>query len=86
MPLSSEIFIVALKIAAPVMISLLMISVAMGVLARTVPQMNVFLIGFPVQITVGSLVLVSSLPLFLILMNKSLDTLERNMFALIGFF
>ena len=84
--LSSEIFIVAIKIAAPVMISLLMISVAMGVLARTVPQMNVFLVGFPVQITVGSLVLVSSLPLFLILMNKSLDTLERNMFALIGFF
>ncbi len=84
--LSSDIFVIAVKMSAPVMISLLMISVAMGVLARTVPQMNVFLVGFPVQITVGMLVLVSSLPLFLIVMNKSLDNLERNLFALIGFF
>ena len=51
--LSNEVFIIAIKISAPVLIALFLISVAMGILARTVPQMNVFIVGFPVQLAVG---------------------------------
>ncbi len=86
MELTNEIFAVAIKISAPIMISLFLVSVAMGVLARTVPQMNVFIVGFPVQLAVGLFVMVSSLPLFRILLDKSLLILERDFFALIDFF
>ncbi len=46
-------FMVAVKIAAPIMAILFLISVGLGLVARTVPQMNVFIVGFPLQIGVG---------------------------------
>jgi flagellar biosynthetic protein FliR len=84
--LTSSLFTIAIKISAPILISLFLVSVAMGVLARTVPQMNVFIVGFPVQLAVGIFVLVSSLPLFQIILVKSLHVLERDFFTLIDFF
>ncbi|MEW6754754.1 MAG: flagellar biosynthetic protein FliR [Candidatus Latescibacterota bacterium] len=84
--LSSQIFVIAVKISAPVLIALLLISVALGVLSRTVPQMNVFIVGFPVQLAVGLLVLLASLPLFSILLGKALRLLERDFIALVDFF
>ena len=84
--LSNEVFIIAIKISIPVLLSLFLISVAMGILARTVPQMNVFIVGFPVQLAVGLSVLVASLPLFYIILNKSLKVLERNYYSFFDFF
>jgi len=84
--ISSQIFVIAVKISAPVLISLFLISVALGVLARTVPQMNVFIAGFPVQLGVGMAVLLVALPLFHILLDQAVDLLERDLFVLINFF
>jgi len=84
--LANEVFTVAIKISAPIMIALFLVSVAMGVLARTVPQMNVFIVGFPIQLAVGLFVMISSLPLFRIVLEKSLHILERDFFVLIDFF
>ena len=84
--LSSEVFVIAIKISAPILIALFLISTAMGVLARTVPQMNVFIVGFPVQLAVGMSMLVATLPLFRILLERAIALMERDLFALIDFF
>ena len=84
--LSSQVFGIAIKISAPILISLLSISVALGVLARTVPQMNVFIVGFPVQLAVGMSVLVASLPLFQLMLSKAMQLLQRDLMALVDFF
>ena len=84
--LTAEVFVIAIKISAPIMIALFLISTAMGVLARTVPQMNVFIVGFPVQLAVGMSVLMAALPLFQIMIERALKLLERDVFALIDFF
>jgi flagellar biosynthetic protein FliR len=59
--MTGRVFVIALKIAAPVMIASLMTKFAMGILARTVPQMNVFVISFPLNIGVGLLTIALSL-------------------------
>ena len=84
--LTSEVFIIAIKISAPILIALFLISTAMGVLARTVPQMNVFIVGFPVQLAVGLSVLVATLPLFRILLERAMAFMERDVVALIDLF
>lgn len=84
--LTAEVFVIAIKVSAPIMIALFLISTAMGVLARTVPQMNVFIVGFPVQLAVGMSVLMATLPLFQIMIERALKLLERDVFALIDFF
>jgi flagellar biosynthetic protein FliR len=83
--LSSEVFIIAIKISAPVVLALFLVSVALGVLARTVPQMNILVVGFPVQLAAGLGVLIASLPLFYLLMGKLVNALARHLAALIDF-
>jgi len=62
--LSADMFVAAVKIAAPVMAALFLSEVALGIIARTVPQMNIFIVGFPLKIGVGLLALALSWPLF----------------------
>jgi flagellar biosynthesis protein FliR len=62
--LSKDIFVIAVKISAPVAAVLLFTNVAMGLVARTVPQMNVFIVSFPLQIAVGLLFIGLSAPVF----------------------
>jgi flagellar biosynthetic protein FliR len=50
-------FVLALKVAAPFIMIGLMFSLGVGVLARLMPQVRVFIIAMPLQITVGFLVL-----------------------------
>jgi flagellar biosynthetic protein FliR len=60
--LAGNIFVVAIKIAAPIIVSLLLTTVALGLLARTVPQMNIFIVAMPLKILVGLIFLGLSLP------------------------
>lgn len=52
---SGQLFVMALKIAAPIMASIFMVDLALALVARAAPQMNVLFIGFPLKIGVGFL-------------------------------
>lgn len=67
-----SIFLTAIKIIAPVFVTLLLLHVVMGIMARLVPQMNVLIVGFPVQIAFGLLVLLLSLSYFYKIFEKIL--------------
>jgi len=53
--LSSDIFIISLKIGAPAIVALLFVSTAFGLSAKFSPQMNIMIAAFPIQIVVGLL-------------------------------
>lgn len=54
-------FVFALMLAAPVVFTVFLVDVAMAVMARTMPQMNVFIVSLPLKILVGLGVLAISL-------------------------
>lgn len=56
-------FLIVLKIAAPPAVALFLVNLALGLMARVAPQMNVFVVGLPVQIGVGLLMMAVSVPL-----------------------
>jgi len=56
------IFTSAVELAAPVLLAVLLTDCAMGLVARVMPQLNVFAVGFPAKIAVGLLVMGVSLP------------------------
>lgn len=56
-------FLIVLKIAAPPAVALFFVNLALGLMARVAPQMNVFVVGFPLQIGVGLLMIAVSIPL-----------------------
>jgi flagellar biosynthetic protein FliR len=55
---ASNIFTLALKIAAPVIGSLFLVDLALALVSRAAPQMNVLFIGFPLKIGVGFLFMI----------------------------
>lgn len=50
-------FVLAFQLAAPLVVALFLTDVGLGFLARTAPQFNVFVIGIPLKIIVGLLML-----------------------------
>lgn len=83
--LSKELFVMAVKISAPIMAVLLFTNVALGVVARTVPQINVFIVGFPVQIAVGLTVFGLTAPVFVLLVQRALSRLNSEVMTLFRF-
>jgi len=57
-------FSLAVRIALPVITALMLVSLTLGVLGRTVPQMNLIVVGFTIKIVVGIFVMAISVPLF----------------------
>jgi flagellar biosynthetic protein FliR len=83
--LSAFIFVVAIKIAAPVIVAMFLTNVALGILSRVVPQMNIFMVGFPLKIGVGMLIIVSTIPFILYVFKKLLLTFETSVVELIRY-
>jgi flagellar biosynthetic protein FliR len=61
--MGASLFTIGIQIAAPVMAAVFVGNLAMGVLARTAPQVQVFMLAYPLQIVIGLSVLMLSLPL-----------------------
>ena len=76
--LSSDIFLLGIKFGAPVLVAILVTEIALGFIARTVPQMNVWLIGFPLKIGIGLLLLALSLPMFWYMFGKMYGPWQSN--------
>lgn len=60
--LGGDIFRIGLHLSLPVLATLLVLNLAMGVLSRAAPQLNIFAVGFPLSILAGLLLLGLALP------------------------
>ena len=67
-------FVIGFKISAPVVAAVFLTDVALGILARTMPQMNVFMVGMPLKIMIGMFTLMLMIPVLAI----ALDVLFTN--------
>jgi flagellar biosynthetic protein FliR len=75
---TSDIFILGIRLVAPVMITLLLTSVVLGVMARAFPKMNIFMVSFPLKIGLGFIVLGMTLPLFFHVLEISFGNLSTQ--------
>lgn len=57
----TRLFVIALQVAGPSVATLFLTNITMGLLSRTIPQMNVFIVGMPLNILVGIGITVLSL-------------------------
>jgi flagellar biosynthetic protein FliR len=62
--IAGNMFVIAVKLGAPIIAVLLLTSIAFGLIARTVPQMNVFFVAMPLKLGVGLLFIGLCLPYF----------------------
>jgi len=85
---ATRIFVIALKISAPVVIIMLITNILLGFVSKAAPQMNVFFVGYPLYLFLGFLTMLISLPVFAYVMGgyfKGIpDELERVMMLMKG--
>lgn len=73
----SAYFLVGLKIAIPIMIILLITDLTMGLVARTVPQLNIMILGLPIKILIGLLAFSLALPIFMNIIIANFQTIPN---------
>ncbi len=76
-------FISALTISFPILGTLLLVSIAMGLMARAAPQMDVLTMGFPVSIGVSFLLLFATMPYLMTAMERIIDGSFQSVSAFI---
>jgi flagellar biosynthetic protein FliR len=74
-----RIFSAGVQLSLPVVAALLIVNMALAVLSRAAPQLNLFGVGFPVTLTVGLLMLAAALPYLAV----PLDRMFADGFAMI---
>ena len=82
--LTGDMFILAFKIGAPVIVALFITNMAMSIIAKTIPQINILIVGFPLTISVGLLVMSLSLPLFVYLIQRVFEGMSGNMMGVLS--
>lgn len=60
--LTSDLFVMALMLGVPVMGILLVAELSLSFVSKVMPQMNIFMVGIPLKVAVGLLVILLSLP------------------------
>lgn len=73
MRLFANSFVLSLKIALPIVAITFLSEVAFGILVRTVPQMNIFIIGIPVKIFIGLIAILVFIPVYISSLNGIFD-------------
>lgn len=74
---------IGLKISAPILISILMLNLVLGVVGKTVPQLNVLVTSFPINILAGLTLLVITLPLLFDQMGDFLEISAHQIFRFV---
>lgn len=77
-------FVSAIKISAPLMIIMGLVVVISGFMAKSMPQLNIFLVIFPMKILVGFLLLIILFPFITRSMQHLLALLRKDIFSLVG--
>ena len=79
---TADIFIIGIRLAAPVMVALLLATVALGIMARAFPQMNIFMISLPLNIGLGLIILGTTLTIFFHVLEISFGHLSAQIAVL----
>lgn len=77
-------FAIAFKISLPVLVSLVLADVAFGILARTMPQMNIFVVGIPAKLIIGIFALMMALPFYIAMLEVGFGGMYKDVYRLLS--
>ena len=75
---TTGIFLTGVQIALPITFSILMTNVSLGILARSMPSLNIFVVGIPLQIMIGMFVLLMVIPFYVLFLDVLFNEMYGN--------
>lgn len=79
----SQMFFLALKIAFPIIATMFIVAFVLGLLAKASPQMNIFMVGFPFQISIGLISVFIVMPFFIEMVGNVVDYMFKDILNLL---
>lgn len=79
-----EIFKLGVMAASPVIVALLLTNFVMGLITKAVPQVNIFIVSFPLTIGIGLILSALSLPELIIYFERQMTDIESSILVLVG--
>ena len=73
MKLFVAVFAIAFQMSAPIIATLFLVTLALGITGKTVPQLNIFVVGFPIKIAVGFILLITMMGVMVEVMEKVIE-------------
>ena len=84
--MTAEVVILGLRMSAPVVVSILVVNIVLGVVGKTVPQLNVLVTSFPINVMVGLGLLLITMPMLIEQMGQFLDLSTTEIFRFVRSF
>ncbi len=87
MKVFNHMFVIAFQMSIPVVGSLFLVDLALGIVAKTVPQLNVFVVGLPLKILVSFIVLILVMAVMMMLVGQLFESMiyiMRGLMELLG--
>jgi flagellar biosynthetic protein FliR len=84
MRLASRMFVLGVQFSAPVLALLLLANLVLGILARVFPQLNVFILSFPLNIGIAFLVMGLTLGATFSVLRREFDTMIEHILNLLA--
>ncbi len=82
----NSMFMIALQLSVPVVASLFLVDVALGIAARTFPQLNIFVVGIPIKIGVSFFILIIVMGTMMVVVSQIFETMLTTMRGLMELF
>ena len=82
--LVGRVFLIAVKLGAPVVVGMVTLNLLLGFVYKATPQVNIFFISFPIYISVGFLILLLALPAYIVAIGGSFAEIRTEMAHVIG--
>jgi len=76
-------FELGLKLSMPIVVIIFLTDIILGILSKTIPQLNVFVVGMPFKILIGLLLILVGMPIFFNSMDSIFDLIINNMYKFI---
>jgi flagellar biosynthetic protein FliR len=76
---AQDMFVMAIKMCAPIIAAVLITNIAMGILGRAIPQINVLVTSMPVTLMLGFALMFICIPLLVLEMNSVLDVTHTKL-------
>lgn len=82
--LGSMMFVMALKISAPVVMTMVISHIVLGFIYKAAPQINIFFVAYPIYISVGLLMLLVGTPFFVNVLGNYIGNIKNEMTKIIA--
>lgn len=76
-------FELGFKLSTPIIAVIFLTDIVLGIISKTIPQMNVFVVGMPLKVMIGMLIVLVSMPIFYGAVSGIFNLLTNDMYRFI---